>query len=126
MNDSVIRLTGLKTSKLNPDTLRMVVYEYYATGNVNSFLTNDFTHSCLTIAEIYRERWLVECFFKWIKHRLNTKSFYGTSQNVVFSHIWIPFCDYLLLAIAKKVFYVDQELYIFRLPLGKYSLRGNP
>ena len=55
----------------------MVVYEDYATGNVYRFLTNDFTHSYLTIAELYRERWQVECFFKWIKQHLNIKAFYG-------------------------------------------------
>ena len=64
----------------------MVVYEDYATGNVYRFLTNDFTHSYLTIAELYRERWQVECFFKWIKQRLHINSFYGTSQNAVVLH----------------------------------------
>lgn len=59
ISDSTIRLTGLKTSRWYPDTLRMVVYEDYATGNVYRFLTNDFTHSYLTIAELYRERWQV-------------------------------------------------------------------
>ena len=63
ISDSVIRLTGPKTSKWYPDTLRMVVYEDYATGYVYRFLTNDFTHSYLTIAELYRERWQVECLF---------------------------------------------------------------
>ncbi len=77
VSDSTIRLTGLKTSRWYPDTLRMVVYEDYATGNVYRCLTNDFTHSYLTIAELYRERWQVECFFKWIKQHLNIKAFYG-------------------------------------------------
>ncbi len=67
ISDSVIRLTGPKTSKWYPDTLRMVVYEDYATGYVYRFLTNDFTHSYLTIAELYRERWQVECLFKMDK-----------------------------------------------------------
>ena len=88
-NDTIIRLTGSRTSKWYPDTLRMVVYEDYATGNVYRFLINDFTHSYLTIAELYRESWQVECFFKWIKQRLHINSFYGTSQNAVFSQIWI-------------------------------------
>ena len=87
ISDAIIRLTGPLTSKWYPDTLRMVVYEDYATGNVYRFLTNDFTHSYLTIAELYRERWQVECFFKWIKQRLHIKSFYGTSQNAVFSQV---------------------------------------
>ena len=93
ISDSVIRLTGPRTSKWYPETLRMVVYEDYATGNVYRFLTNDFTHSYLTIAELYRERWQVECFFKWIKQRLRITSFYGTSENAVFAQIWIAICD---------------------------------
>ena len=126
ISDSVIRLTGPRTSKWYPETLRMVVYEDYATGNVYRFLTNDFTHSYLTIAELYRERWQVECFFKWIKQRLHIKSFYGTSQNAVFSQIWIAICDYLLLAIAKKVYHVDQDLYILSSAIGKVLFERKP
>ena len=108
------------------DTLRMVIYEDYATGNVYRFLSNDFTHSYLTIAELYRERWQVECFFKWIKQRLHIKSFYGTSQNAVFSQIWIAICDYLLLAIAKKVYHIDQNLYILSAAIGKVLFERKP
>ena len=125
-NDIIIRLTGPRTSKWYPDTLRMVVYEDYATGNVYRFLTNDFTHSYLTIAELYRERWQVECFLKWIKQRLHINSFYGTSQNAVFSQIWIAICDYLLLAIAKKVYHVDQDLYILSAAIGKVLFERKP
>ena len=57
--------------------------------------------------------------FKWLKQRLHIKSFYGTSQNAVFSQIWIAICDYLLLAIAKKVYHVDQDLYILSAAVGK-------
>ena len=67
VSDAIIRLTGQKTSQWYPEALRMVIYEDYATGNIYRFLSNDFTHSYLTIAELYRERWQVECFFKWIK-----------------------------------------------------------
>ena len=63
VSDAIIRLTGQKTSQWYPDTLLMVIYEDYATGNIYRFLGNDFTHSYLTIAELYRERWQVECFF---------------------------------------------------------------
>ena len=107
-------------------SLRMVVYEDYATGNVYRFLTNDFNHSYLTIAELYRERWQVECFFKWIKQRLHIKSFYGTSLNAVFSQIWIAICDYLLLAIAKKAYHIDQELYILSAAVGKVLFERKP
>lgn len=126
LNDSVIRLAGQKTSKWYPETLRMVVYEDYATGNVYRFLTNDFKHSYLTIAELYRERWQVECFFKWIKHHLHIKSFYGTSENAVYSQIWIAICDYLLLAIAKKMYHVNQELYILSSAIGSVLFQRKP
>ena len=126
ISDGIIRLTGLKTSKWYPETLRMVVYDDYATGNVYRFLSNDFTHSYLTIAELYRERWQVECFFNWIKQRLHIKSFYGTSQNAVFSQIWIAICDYLLLAIAKKVYHVNQDLYILSAAIGKVLFERKP
>ena len=125
-NDIIIRLTGPRTSKWYPDTLRMVVYEDYATDNVYRFLANDFTHSYLTIAELYRERWQVECFFKWIKQRLHINSFYGTSQNAVFSQIWIAICDYLLLAIAKKVYHINQDLYILSAAIGKVLIERKP
>ena len=118
ISDFVIRLTGQNTSKWYPETIRMVVYEDYATNNVYRFLTNDFKHSYLTIAELYRERWKVECFFKWIKQHLHIKSFYGTSQNAVYTQIWIAICDYLLLTIAKKMFHVNQELYILTAAVG--------
>lgn len=65
-------------------------------------------------------------FFKWIKQRLHIKSFYGTSQNAVFSQIWIAICDYLLLAIAKKVYHVDQDLYILSAAIGKVLFERKP
>ncbi|MDX2430176.1 MAG: transposase, partial [Bacteroides sp.] len=67
----------------------------------------------LTISELYRERWQVELFFKWIKQHLKIKSFYGTSQNAVYCQIWIALCTYLILAIAKKWWKIDQSLYSF-------------
>ena len=126
VSDAIIRLTGQKTSQWYPEALRMVIYEDYATGNIYRFLSNDFTHSYLTIAELYRERWQVECFFKWIKQRLHIKSFYGTSQNAVFSQIWIAICDYLLLAIAKKVYHIDKNLYILSAAIGKVLFERKP
>ena len=126
ISDVIIRLIGPITSKWYPDTLRMVVYEDYATENVYRFLSKDFTHSYLTIAELYRERWQVECFFKWIKQRLHIKSFYVTSQNAVFLQIWIAICDYLLLAIAKKVYHIDQDLYILSAAIGKVLFERKP
>ncbi len=126
IQDSIIRLTGLKTSKWYPEALRMVTYEDYATSNVYRFLTNDFTHSYLTIAELYRERWHVECFFKWTKQRLRITSFYGTSENAVFAQIWIAICDYLLLAIAMKSYHVNQDLYTLSSAIGSVLFERKP
>jgi len=126
ISDFIIRLTGQNTSKWYPETIRMVVYEDYATNNVYRFLTNDFKHSYLTIAELYRERWKVECFFKWIKQHLHIKSFYGTSRNAVYTQISIAICDYLLLNIAKKRFHVNQDLYILTAAVGTVLFERKP
>jgi hypothetical protein len=133
--DRYIRLTGIKTSKWYPDMIRMVVYEDYATNNVYRFITNDFNLPALTIAELYRERWGVETFFKWIKQNLHIKSFYGTTPNAVYTQIWIAICDYLLLVIAKKIFHIEQNLYIIssaigtvlfeKIPLGELFIKQN-
>ena len=99
ISDETIRLTGYYTSRKYPDNLRLVVYEDFRDGKVYRFLTNKFTVDAITIAELYRERWQVEIFFKWIKQHLHIKTFYGTSRNAVYTQIWIAICDYLLLII---------------------------
>ena len=104
---AMISLTGLFTAKKYPDLLRLVVYEDFAQNVVYRFLTNDFTLEAITIAELYRERWTIETFFKWIKQHLHIKTFYGTSQNAVFTQIWIAICDYLLLIIALKMYHIE-------------------
>ena len=118
IKDETIKLIGLKTSKDYPEYIRMVTYEDFATNTVYNFLTNDFELSSLTIAELYRERWKVELFFKWIKQHLRIKSFYGTSQNAVYSQIWIAVCSYLLIAIMKKRIGLDQSLYTLSQTIG--------
>ena len=102
ISDEMIRLTGPKSSKHYPEPLRMVTYEDFATNEVYRFITNNTVLDPLTISELYRERWQVELFFKWIKQHLRIKSFYGTSKNAVYCQIWIALCTYLILAIAKK------------------------
>jgi IS4 transposase len=111
--DYSIRLTNPNVMKDYPDRMRMVIYEDYDTNNVYRFITNDFSLEAITIAELYRERWQIELFFKWIKQHLHIKSFYGTSENAVYSQIWIAICDYLLLIIAHKIYHIEQDLYIF-------------
>lgn len=102
ISDERIKLTGLHTAKWYPEELRMVTYEDYATSKVYRFLTNNMEYEALTISELYRERWNVELYFKWIKQHLHIKSFYGTSENAIYLQIWIAICTYLLLAYAKK------------------------
>jgi len=116
--DQIIHLTGLKTARCYPGTLRMVTYEDFATGNVYRFLTNHLGYEGLTIAELYRERWNVELFFKWVKQHLHIKSFYGTSENAVYTQIWIAVCDFLLLALARKQMCIEQSLYTFSQTVG--------
>jgi hypothetical protein len=118
ISDQIIRLTGKNPSVEYPEPLRMVVYEDYSTDNVYRFLTNNLTIDSLTVAELYRERWMVELFFKWVKQHLHIKKFYGTTENAVYLQLWIAVCDYLLLAIAKKVYHIEQNLYIFSQAVG--------
>ena len=118
ISDQDIRLTGQLTSKWYPESLRMVAYEDYVTNNVCTFLANDFNLPALTIAELYRERWTVETFFKFLKGRLYIKSFYGTTRNAVYTQIWIAMCNYLLLVIAKRLFHIECDLYILVQSIG--------
>ena len=111
--DEIIRLVGYKSAKSYPETIRMRTYEDSSTGKLYRFLTNHLGYEALTIAELYRERWNVELFFKWVKQHLHIKSFYGTSENAVYTQIWIAVCDFLLLALAKKRMKIEQSLYTF-------------
>ena len=87
ISDERIKLTGLHTAKWYPEELRMVTYEDYATNKVYRFLINNMEYEPLTISELYRERWNVELYFKWIKQHLHIKSFYGTSEYAIYLQI---------------------------------------
>jgi len=100
--DQSIKLTGFYIKKDYPDFLRRIKYRDAETGKVYVFLTNNFELPVLTIAQLYKERWKIELFFKWIKQNLRIKTFNGTSRNAVFTQIWIAICMYLLVAIVKK------------------------
>ena len=113
------QLTGPLTSQKYPDSLRLVVYEDFGTNTVYRFLSNNFKLEALTIAELYRERWQIELFFKWIKQHLHIKTFYGTTQNAVYTQIWIAICDYLLLIIAKKHYMLNPSLHSISNSLGQ-------
>jgi len=100
--DQTIVLDGINTSKQYPDKLRRVGFFDDKSERKFSFLTNNFIVPALVVAELYRCRWQVELFFKWIKQHLRIKSFYGTSENAVKTQIWIAVSVYVLVAIVKK------------------------
>jgi putative transposase len=99
-SDQTIRLTGTKAEQC-PALLRRIGYRDPETGKHYVFLTNAFHLAAKTIAAIYKERWQIELFFKWIKQNLKIKSFLGTSRNAVLTQIWVAMCMYLLLAYIK-------------------------
>jgi len=110
-SDQTIVLRGPKTSKFYPDPLRRVVYRDPKMGKRFVFLTNNFDLPALTIANIYKCRWQVELFFRWIKQHLRIKSFYGTSPNAVKTQVWIAICVYVLVAIIRKELKVKHSLH---------------
>ena len=99
--DQTIKFSGAQTANKCPVQLRRIGYRDAVTGKYYVFLTNNFKLSARTIADIYKARWQVELFFKWIKQNLKIKSFIGTSKNAVMTQIWIALCMYLLLAFLK-------------------------
>lgn len=110
--DQIVVLTGFYTSKKYPEKIRRIKFYDYKNDKELVFLTNNFSYSAHVIAMLYKERWKIELFFKWIKQHLRIKKFFGTSQNAVFTQIWIAVCVYLLVAIMKKKLKIEQELYI--------------
>ncbi len=99
--DQTIEFTGTQTAKKCPAQLRRIAYRDAESGKRYIFLTNNFKLAAKTIADIYKARWQVELFFKWIKQNLKIKSFVGTSKNAVMTQVWIALCVYLLLAFLK-------------------------
>jgi len=99
--DQIIEFTGTQPAKKCPAQLRRVGYRDPETGKHYVYLTNNFSLSAKTIADIYKARWQVELFFKWIKQNLKIKSFVGTTKNAVMTQIWIALCVYLMIAILK-------------------------
>ncbi len=109
--DQTIMLTGFYPAQKYPKALRRIRYYDAEKKETLVFLTNNFQLPASTIARLYKSRWQVELFFKWIKQHLRIKSFYGTSTNAVKTQIWIAICAYLLVAIMKKELHIDQTLY---------------
>jgi Domain of unknown function (DUF4372)/Transposase DDE domain len=110
-SDQTIVLAGPKSSGLYPDSLRRVAYFDAETKRRLVFLTNNLTLPALTIAGLYRCRWQVELFFKWIKQHLRIKAFYGTSMNAVKTQVWIAISVYVLVAIVKRELKIERSLY---------------
>ena len=110
-SDHTVILTAINSVKAYPDQLRRVSYLDVKTRKRFKFLTNNFTLPALTIALIYKSRWQVELFFKWIKQHLRLKAFYGTSENAVKTQIWIAVSVYVLVALVRKRLALQASLY---------------
>jgi IS4 transposase len=119
--DQSIVLDGFYTKRDYPAHLRRVSFCDPQTGKRLVFLTNHFVLPAATIAALYKKRWGVELFFKWIKNNLRIKHFYGTSENAVKTQIWIAVCVYVLAAIIKKELALEVSLYTFLQILSVHS-----
>lgn len=109
--NQIVVLTGYYGKKDYPEKLRRIKYYDAEIKKTFVFLTNNFTLEAILIAKLYKERWEIELFFKWIKQHLRIKAFYGTTQNAVYTQIWIAVSIYLLVAIMKKKLKLEQSLY---------------
>ncbi len=111
-SDQTIILTGQNAPQFYPDKLRRIVFYDKERDQRLIFLTNNFKLSADIIAKLYKQRWKIELFFKWIKQHLRIKAFFGTSENAVKTQIWIAISVYVLIAIIKKRLNVSSQLYI--------------
>ena len=109
--DQSIRLSGYYVSRDYPEHLRRIRYKDPESGKTLVFLTNNTSLPPLTIAALYKSRWQVELFFKWIKQHLRIKRFLGTSENAVKTQIWCAVSTYVLIAIVKKELHLNASLY---------------
>lgn len=109
--DQIVKLTNYKSQKDYPEKLRRIKYYDAEKAKTYIFLTNNFQVDALTITELYKNRWQIELFFKWIKQHLKIKKFWGESENAVKTQIWIAVCTYLIVAILKKQLQSDLSLY---------------
>jgi len=109
-SDHIVRLRSIKSATHYPDRLRRVSYRDLEDGKVFVFLTNNFDLPAIVIAQLYKLRWRVEPFFKWIKQHLRIKHFFGTSPNAVKTQVWIAVCVWVLAAIVRKQFGLDLSL----------------
>ena len=111
--DQTIVVSGFYATKDYPEKLRRIKFYDNEHNRILVFITNNFTIPAITICQLYKYRWKVELFFKWIKQHLRIKSFYGTSENAVKTQIWIAISVYVLVAIIKKTLKLEMSLYTF-------------
>ena len=111
LSDDCIRLTGINSSQRYPDCLRRILFYDDETKRTFVFLTNNFKITAVNIAALYKSRWGIETFFKWIKQHLKIQSFWGQSENAVKTQIWTAISSYLIVIIAKKQLNLKYSLY---------------
>ena len=109
--DQIVRMSGTVTTDKYPDFLRRISYKDVERDRKLVFLTNNMEPPATVIAELYKSRWRVELFFKWVKQQLRTKSFYGVSENTVESQLWIAISVYVLCAVIRKHLNLEQSFY---------------
>ena len=109
--DQSVKLSNYYASIDYPQKIRRIKYKDMESGKPLIFLTNNFQLKATEVAQLYKNRWKIELFFKWIKQHLKIKSFWGQSENAVKSQVWIAISVYVLVAIAKKKFMLKQSLY---------------
>ena len=109
--DQIIKLTSYKSKKQYPEKLRKIKFYDKEKNKIYEFITNNFTLDALLIANLYKQRWQIELFFKWVKQHLKIKSFWGHSENAVKTQIWIAVSTYLLVAYAKKILHLEKTIY---------------
>lgn len=124
--DQVVRLAGKRPASEYPEKLRRIKYRDNESGKIYVFLTNNLELPALTIAMLYKHRWRVELFFKWIKQHLKVKVFWGESANAVKTQVWTAICTYLLVAIIKKKMGIDKSLYTILQILSVYAMDKTP
>ena len=124
--DQTIMLTGFYSSRAYPEKLRRICYYDKDKNRRLIFLTNNFSLPALTIAQLFKCRWQIEIFFKWIKQNLRIKAFYGTSLNAVKTQIWIAISVYVLVAIMRKRLNLDKDLYTILQILSLTLLENRP
>jgi IS4 transposase len=124
--DKTVVLTGVKSKKLYPEKLRLVEFYDVENDELLVFLTNNFEVSALEVANLYKNRWQIEVFFKWIKQNLTIKKFWGHSENAVKIQLWVAIIAYLLVAYAKHAIKSDYSIYEIMQILGISAFDKTP